>query len=385
MNREYYDILQVSARAKSRAQAKTVCDATVGMLFDDERKLFRYRAVEVCLRDLFSLDLQYQSAIGSAQYRSSFIRQLEQKTNLDLTRYEAALTVGGTGGLSLVARHCCSAQVILPDFGWPNYEKIFGQPEYRRYSYRDPSTISSALDSLAAEDGAPLLVINDPAQNPTGYTLLEEDYERLLQVVNRYAATRPLNLLLDLAYIDYSDDPARPFRFAQQLDPAIQVYLVFSGSKSYGLYGLRSGAVLFDRRNQSARSDFASLARALYSCPPNTGFAVIDRIAGSSELQRLMDEDLAETRRLLATRSHIMLDALDRNGIEHLDYQSGFYLTLSGLADAYQTAEQLEKNDVFFVPIDEHHMRVAICSVPTPLLGRAVQSLKEVISHEVKK
>lgn len=384
MNNNHYDILKISGRAKARALKAEICDATVGMLYDEDQKLFRFKAVEECLQNMGNFELQYQPALGSRRLKEGVKKYLEQQSSYHPRRdYDIALTIGGTGALSLVAQHLQTKKIILPDIGWPNYENIFLLPKehYLRYRYDHLESVQDSLDSLKATPGTSLLVINDPAQNPTGYSLGAKDYQALTKILNDYAKERRLVVLLDLAYIDYGESSDLPYRFADSLDDNIQVFIVFSGSKSFGIYGLRAGALLFDR-NQKTSADLALLARSFYSCPPNIGFEVITRISQDEGLRSQMKVDLAESRAILERRSALLLKLLQNHAIDHLDYHQGFYLTIAGIQDAYDLTDRLERRDVFFVPLDRHHLRVAICSINMPKLEKSIAVLKEVLNED---
>src|SRR5262245_27869359 len=158
--------------------------------------------------------------------------------------------VGGTGGLRVGADFLKvlspDATVWISEPSWENHRQLFEQAGFkvRNYPYYDPKT--HGLDFAAMEralDGLPagsIVVLHSCCHNPTGVDLTQEQWRRVLAVVQ----SRGLVPFLDLAYQGFAESleaDAFPARlFAAETAP---VFLASSFSKSFSLYGERVGAL----------------------------------------------------------------------------------------------------------------------------------------------
>ena len=59
------------------------------------------------------------------------------------------------------------------------------------------------LSEIMAAQGRAVLFVNDPCQNPTGYSMSAADWTATAQVIGRHAAQAPVTVLLDAAYSAY--------------------------------------------------------------------------------------------------------------------------------------------------------------------------------------
>ena len=93
-------------------------------------------------------------------------------------------------------------------------------------------------------------------------------------------------------------------------------------------------------------------------------------------------QELKNSRSILVKRGEIAIKTLDELKISHLPYHFGFYISLYIEKNAYDVCDELESKNCFLVPMDEHHKRVAICSLPTNKIEPALKLLKEVLNEK---
>ena len=379
-----FDILKISERAHSSKLNSPLYNATAGMFFADDGNLITYDSVRKTLEKISTTtNFAYPPSIGNGKFLDglkSFVFGFDENLK---DEFASVLTLGGTGALSLISDHVKSKNIILPRLLWTNYFSIFHieKQDASFYELFSKESLKNALSSSLHKNDEPILVINDPAQNPTGYSMSEKEYEDLVDVVNNFSKDKKITLIFDVAYNDFGEDPSRPYRFADKFNENVQIYYTFSASKTFGIYSLRTGCLLF-KKNENLLKSFNKIARSTYSCPPTIGNEIIYEISSNPELLNKFKQELKNSRSILVKRGEIAIKTLDELKISHLPYHFGFYISLYIEKNAYDVCDELESKNCFLVPMDEHHIRVAICSLPTNKIEPALKLLKEVLNEK---
>lgn len=367
MAEQKFDILSISERAKNDLRPNVI-DGTVGMLFDEDHKLLTFKSICSVLQSIDPNDyLAYGPSTGSKELKAAMLSFILAGLNYQVKKsYTTYLTVGGTGALSMCS-YCLKETIYLvPDLFWPNYKNIFELEESNTvfYRYNNVGDLIAKIKSIDANKDIALL-INDPAQNPTGYSYSEGDYLVLKDFLNSHIHVRnSINLIMDIAYNDYSQDPTKVYRFLDNLDPSLSIFITFSASKPLSLYGLRTGALLVNSKDLDAYDTKINLyARKTYSCPPNIGFVAISKLSEDYKQLQLYYYELSKARELLSKRGQALSNELNSAGIKHEIYRDGFYLTLVGMKDSISLCKKLEKKGTYLVPLDNDRIRIALCSL----------------------
>lgn len=63
-----------------------------------------------------------------------------------------------------------------------------------------------------------VIVINDPCHNPTGYSLSEDEWKKVISFLNECSKTHAVVLLNDIAYIDFSSRQEKAKEYFAQFD-----------------------------------------------------------------------------------------------------------------------------------------------------------------------
>ena len=191
-------------------------------------------------------------------------------------------TLGGTGGLKVggdfLKRFNPGADIYISDPSWENHRAIFEYAGYtvKTYPYYDAATNGLKFDAmLACFEQLParaIVLLHACCHNPTGVDLTPEQWEKVIDVVNR----RDLVPFLDIAYQGFAEgleeDAATIRRFTAECNA---VFVSSSFSKSLSLYGERVGAlsIVTKSKEEAARtlSQLKRVIRTNYSSPPTTG------------------------------------------------------------------------------------------------------------------
>ncbi len=373
MNR--YDILNIQERSdNARKAGRRVVNGCAGMLFRDDSSLCTYDTVNEVISKRFSSYLAYPAVLGSSEYANGVknwvfgesLPEYEDKYQMPFS-----VTLGGTGAIAVFFSWIkeLHGEIIISDTHWPNYETIAYQAEIEIHRHNmftkertyDFESLKAGIDEILEHSPIAGVVINDPCQNPLGYCFSKEEYVALIDLLNSYHGRA--YLLMDIAYIDYAD--TFPLLDDKMLlgDISFPVYFAFSCSKSFGLYGMRLGALFALYRKDKDLSNFTSFmnryARGTYSCANNGAMGPMSEFFNDPELTKTTKEAIHVEKERLLTIGRKTAEVLDELGIDHYPYKGGFYLTCMA-EDAYALVDRLEEKDIYFAPIAKDKVRIAV-------------------------
>lgn len=233
---------------------------------------------------------------------------------------------GGSGGLCvaghLLHRARPGTRVHLSDPSWPNHVpllKLAGlhlehYPYYDHREHRiDFEAMVAAVEKFHAGD---VLLLHGCCHNPCGADFSKEQWHVLAELCQR----REIIPFIDLAYQGLSegiDDDAYGVRLMAEHVPELVV--VASCSKNFGLYRERVGSVSVVAADSKTRdvalSNLASIARGLYSMPPDHGAAIVDRVLHDPALRAQWEVEVGEIRRRINSLRSLLVGKLTERGV----------------------------------------------------------------------
>lgn len=240
----------------------------------------------------------------------------------------------------------------------------------------DVAGLGQAMTEQLARQGRVLLFLNDPCNNPTGYSMTREEWRAVVATLLEHA-DRPVTLLVDMAYWLYG--AVEPRSFLAELVPLLgRVGLLFawSASKSFTSYGLRVGAlvaVVDDESRPSTQAALSYSCRGTWSNCVRGGMWAMTRLLTDPVLRASADAERAELRGLLMRRVEAFNAAARPLGLRYPRYEGGFFVTVFH-GEPEQTAERMRALGVYVVPQAEG-VRIALCSVPEASVPRLVGAL----------
>lgn len=382
----------------AKSKDPSVIDSTIGMLFDEDGKFFTFKTVEKATEDLSGKEkYSYGSTSGSKEYHEALyswiFRQYEDefKRNCYL---RCVATPGGTGAVAdAVGNYLSSGETLLvPNYMWTNYIQIANERGCNTTTYdmfdNDGSFNLSSFENKAIElkknQNRVVVIINDPCQNPTGYSMSYADWIGVVQILNSISRDgTPVVLIYDMAYIDYDrrgfEASRNNLRLFQKFNPSVLTIMCFSGSKTLGLYGLRVGAEICvaqseeDANQFQVASDFT--ARGIWSGTSTLGQNVITRAL--TTYKDMFVEELEDARKLLIDRANAFIEEAKAVGLYHLPYNCGFFVTIP--CDNPQKAfNDLKEKGLYILPI-QNAIRLTLSSITLDEVKRAVHIIKETI------
>jgi aspartate/tyrosine/aromatic aminotransferase len=288
----------------------------------------------------------YLAISGSPQY-ASLVGKLVFGAEHAIAegRVATAHTPGGTGGLRVAAdfikQNVPGAKVWLSEPTWPNHPSIFRAAglETATYPYFDAATNGLAFEKmLAALREIPkgdVVLLHGCCHNPTGVDPTADAWSQIGDVV----AERGLLPLVDFAYQGFGLGLAEDAAGVRTLlRPGMEMLVVSSFSKNFGLYNERVGALtLVAKSAEAAQAAFSQIKvciRANYSNPPCHGAAIVSTILGDAALAKQWEQELAAMRDRINTMRKLFVATLAAKGIDRdfsfIERQRGMF-SFSGL------------------------------------------------------
>jgi len=369
-------IFALNAEAQRRRGAgEDVINATLGALTDDLGQLVVHESVMRLWQELGPTEIAPYAPITGDP---AFLRAMVQRhwPKLEGPVFGCA-TPGGSGALALSARLFLEPGMAVLAGGpyWGPYDRLAGESGVRLVTAPfkiadqplDLDAWEHAARGLMESQGRLLVWLNDPCQNPTGLSLSQEDRQGLLDCLARMADRGPVVLLLDIAYVDYTTDPAHVRAALDQFAAAaeegkILVAAALSVSKALTLYGARGGALVFPWSQDSDLNAVLGIAcRGIWSSTPRPPQALMVRLAQDGKGQEQLSVEQRHWSQVIEARALALDGALRAKGLPGASWHGGFFITLRPEAPAV-VAERLRAQGVFVVPMREG-LRVGICGM----------------------
>jgi aromatic-amino-acid transaminase len=308
----------------------------------------------------------------------------------DRGRIRAAQAPGGSGALrilaELIARSKAGATVWLSDPTWPNHVPLIGAAGLatKQYPYFDAATgtvrfdaMTEALKGAAAGD---VVLLHGCCHNPTGANL---DHEQWGAVAD-FLVSRGLFPFVDLAYQGFGDgleEDAFGVRLLASRVPEMAV--AASCSKNFAVYRDRVGTAFLLGRN-SAEADIAfsqllSVARGMYSMPPDHAAAAIRIVLEDEKLAASWKSELETMRQRMVSLREGFADALRRqSNSDRFDFIARHRGMFSRIGATPEQVERLRKEHGVYMVGDS---RINVAGLPEDRLDKLAASIISVMGE----
>ncbi len=388
-------VFAVSGRAKAAIAAKgkdKVVDATIGSLLDDNGDLVVMSSVMEAIGMLKPADYAaYAPIAGVPEFKDAVQKALFEDYK-PKGHVAVCATPGGTGGLTHAVVNYTSPgeEILTHDWCWANYKGIADENGRSIKTFRffdedgkfDSADLKVKLDELSAKQDQVLLIINTPAHNPTGYSLTNEDWDNVINIVN--AASCKVVLFVDIAYIDFAGEPAEVRSFIPKLESLgahVLVLFGYSASKTLTAYGMRCGATVCLANTAEEAEEFSKAvgytSRSTWSNCNRSAQVVMGKIYSDDALQAKVDEERRQYRDMLLERGKIFEQTLRENGVKSVPFTAGFFITIpSDKPD--EICQKLEQQDIFCLALAKG-IRVSIASISKEKCVKCAQAISDLL------
>ena len=276
---------------------------------------------------------------------------------------------------------------------WGNYKQVLYENHQDFMTYKlfndeghfNIEDLKNSMLKLKKEQGRVLVVINDPCHNPTGYSMTEEEWINVIDLINEISSDgTPVILLHDMAYIDYShkglNESREIFRKFKQFNNNVMVILAFSGSKTFSLYGLRIGAQMALTKNKEEIEYFDNAnefsARATWSNAAKMGVSLVEKLMFDPNLNNEFKNELEGASELLLDRSRLFLKEAKECNLECFTYKSGFFITIP--CNGEEVFERLKAKGIYVVPLKQG-IRISLSALSKKEITNLASKIKEVL------
>ncbi|MCO8143913.1 aspartate/tyrosine/aromatic aminotransferase [Rhodovulum tesquicola] len=299
-------------------------------------------------------------------------------------RVAAVATPGGTGAvriaLDLVRLANPGARVFIPDPSWPNHAAIVGHLGFEQVDYRYYDAASRGLDragmlaDLERAGPGDVVILHGCCHNPTGADLTLADWADVAVVLERTGALA----LVDLAYLGFGagvEADAAGLRMLVGRLP--EMLIAVSGSKNFGLYRERVGAILALAGDAAtatlARGNLSNLNRQTYAFPPDHGARVVTDILTDAALRAdwlaELDAMRARMEGLRASLADTLREISGSDRFAYLAAQKGMFSLIGATPE--QVAAMRDAHGVYV--IGDGRMNVAgLSEANIPRVARAM-------------
>ncbi len=394
-------IFGLAAKAKEAIDKygkENVIDSTLGALVDDKGDL-------ICLNTVYQeLKSMPDAAIAAYAQVAGQPDFLETVPNICFDKYRpdahirAVATPGGTGSV----RHSIynytepGDSILISDWFWSPYITI--SEEYGRkattfelFNSKNEFNMESfkeKFEELLNKQKRLVTILNTPANNPTGYSLSDEEWDEVLNLAKENAKD-PENriiIVVDCAYIDYAgigDERRKFFAKFSGLPKNILIIAAFSMSKGYTMYGMRSGAAICISSDEEIAEEFYYSClhsnRANWSNGTRAAMEIMTRIAKDPEKTKAYEAEVKEAKMMLRKRADAFVKGAKEAGLEILPYRDGFFVSIP-CKDAKKASDELIKENLFVVALKKG-LRFAVCAVSEEKCKTAPAIIKKVLDR----
>ncbi|MBP5574825.1 MAG: aminotransferase class I/II-fold pyridoxal phosphate-dependent enzyme [Bacilli bacterium] len=390
------NILALAAEAvKAKKKDSSVINATTGMLKNEDGSLYEFKSVEAAIKSLnINEKFSYANSSGSPLYAEAVLLSIFGKYLEDVKKscfIEAVATPGGSGALNLALTNYVNPNetILLPNHMWENYltygmEMGFNSDTYSLFNDEglfNITDLNNKVNGLKKSQKKILILVNDPCENPTGFCMKEKDYDALLDIAKNNPDTDFI-YLMDVAYFDfYNVDPNiirnRYAKFKDMPSNAIALF-VFSGSKSFGLYGLRIGSLVAISKDEKEIQSFKRAStfscRAKWSSASTLGMSIIEKLVLHEEYISSYEEEIKTVCAMLEQRSIAFLNAAKEVGLETLPYERGFFICVPS-NNPEKLMNELHKDGVYGI-CTHSALRIALCAINKEEAARLPKIIK---------
>ena len=388
------DILKISKDATEASKLyDDVINASIGMFYDEQKAIGGMPTVSQAIRHLTDDEmLPYPAVDGGVKFKENLFKWVF-KGYLPLIKehyfLNACATPGGSGAIastfSVFGKP--GESIFVSDIRW-QYERFADRAKLDIFEHNlfkgdhfDIESFDQRLSELAKHQKRIIVIINDPCHNPTGFTLSEDEFKLILNSMNRQV-NHDIIFLYDLAYLEYSheEDNRKKLSYLPMLESHVTTVIAFSGSKTFGVYGLRLGAAIYLSKKESVIKDihpkFVNEARGSWSATPTASIELFNKFSVQENYDRFK-VDLHKINTLVQKRSESFITQAKAIGLKTHPFRSGFYTVVltSNPDEDYLT---LAKHHIFAVPMNGG-VRFALCSLSLKEIDGLPQKIKSIL------
>ena len=392
-------VFAVSGRALDAVEEygiDKVINATVGALYNDEGELLILKSVEKVMKSLPAKSFAaYAPIAGTPRFKEAILKAA--LGSYEPKSFTAVVgTPGGTGCIrNAIANYSEPGDKVLThSWHWATYKTIAGEL-YRSLEHFnmfneeggfDIEDFEYKVEKLVRNQEHLVIILNTPANNPTGYALSASDWMEVKRVLDEVPLDKKIALVLDVAYIDYAGEPENVRSFLKVVDDLrsnILPIIAYSASKTFTFYGSRCAAMICLAHSPEVAEEFVRVnsfsARNTWSNSPRAPQEAIAKIYDDPLLLKEVEDERAKARDMLLARGRGFEEEAEKCGLKIVPFNAGFFVTVP-CEESGKLCEALEKKNVFLIPLSSG-VRVSVASSSEEKCRRLPHIIKETMDE----
>lgn len=370
------------------AAGEDILNATLGALFEDDGTLAVMPAVHEALRRApMGRASAYAPISGSPAFLAAVVDDLFADHPLH-AKAVAVATPGGSGAIYTAMVNCLEPKqkVLTSSYYWAPYDILTDLSRRSLETFNmfnaqgdfDLEALEAGVTKQLAEQGRSVVIINSPCHNPTGFSLDDDEWRGVTEILARASEVGPVTLLIDFAYAKFAPESAADWRdHVARVLGKVPCFIAWTASKSFAQYGARVGALVALHEDAAERERIANAmgytCRGTWSNCNHLGQLTVTEVLTNAELHAGWVRDRARLVALLDERVQLFNELAAEHGLEYPRYEGGFFVSV--FSDQPKvTIKSMQDDGVFIVPL-QGAVRVGLCATPAAAVPRMVASL----------
>jgi aspartate/tyrosine/aromatic aminotransferase len=335
---------------------------------------------------------EYLPIEGNAEYLRETIKLVFGKNNSILTeddRIFATQCIGGSGALRVggefLSQSLKCREIFISNPTWPNHRQIFKRAglSVEHYPYYCSTKHTIDFDNICASikkmSPKSIIVLHASCHNPTGADPTFEQWKELSELI----LDRKLITFFDFAYQGFGESiekDAEAVRYFASKNH--EMFISYSNSKNFGLYGERLGALIVITQNREITkkvgSNIKQIIRGNYSTPPLHGSRIVSIILNNPNLRREWEEEVNQMRMRVTEMRQALVNGLatqvPQKDFSFMLNQRGIF-SFSGLSS--EQVQRLRQEYAIYMPSDG---RINVAGLNKKNLQYVVDGIQSVIN-----
>ena len=364
-------------------------DLGVGVYKDKQGRTPIMRAVRAAEERLFKEQTTktYLGMAGDPDFNAAIVK-LAFGEKADMMRLRGVQAPGGSGAIRILAellkRSRSDATVWVSDPTWPNHLPMMaaaGLPT-RSYPYFDAATggvrFDEMMTALGRAKSGDIVLLHGCCHNPTGANLTSAQWNDVAALL----AERDLFPFVDLAYLGFGDGVEKDAEGLRILAATVpEMAVAQSCSKNFSVYRDRVGCAIIMAKDAAqadiAASQLASVARAMYSMPPDHGAAAVRIVMTDNGLRSDWEGELDDVRaRMIRLREGLAAALRQQTNSDRFDFVAKHRGMFSRLGLTVDQVKRLREEYAIYMVDDS---RINIAGLPEDQLDDLAKAIVSVL------
>jgi aromatic-amino-acid transaminase len=273
--------------------------------------------------------------------------------------------------------------IIVPDWFWEPYQGIVEDNNRKIATFRffenqsfDLESFKQKIEDVGKKQENVFIILNTPANNPTGYSVTMEEWDKIISHLN--SIDKKTILFLDMAYMDFAPrEEKQVFQKLAHLEAHVFAIIAYTISKSLTKYGLRTAALIGLHKDKAILKEFENIIaisnRGNYGSVNSVGQLLVKELYKNKALLNDYYNELDHWKTLLNKRAEAFMNHINKEIIT--PYKNGFFVSII-CSNPLELTEKLKNENIFLVPL-EKGVRVALCSMEEDDLVTTAETLNK--------